>query len=508
MMNPFRHLFSRDSLGCWALVVVGLTELLWSLDYHEERWRTTLPEVAQGESGDGLVIQCNGLGYYAWLRSLLIDGDWSFDNEFDEHNPLHYYVPLPRYRTPLGRRANQWSVGPACAWALTVVPGHLGLRATEGWLSPWAADGYSLPYQLLVGGTSLLIAFLGLGFLYAICRTQARPARAGLATALLTLGTTIVYFNAIEISLPHGMGTAVLAGLVWYWLRTFGSSRPRRWFLVGILVGAAALMRWQLAAFALLPAGEAILSARRQGPRYAALASLAGCGALLAFTPQMIAWRCVYGAWLVNPIQGVSYHWLQPSLCAVLFSQDRSLFYWTPLTMIALGGAVGAATPWERFSSAKSQVNNVPREPCQLLLAAFIVQVLVLAGMWGKGEWLPNTGNFAGVYLARSYGFRDLTESLAALAPGLAWLLERASPLRFRLLAGLGFLLVVWNLLLLSVYTNGLIDADAGANPGILLTQAGQLIRNDPFVLLQVLQGPILVGLPLAGSIKEYSPSV
>jgi hypothetical protein len=73
----------------------------------------------------------------------LIDGDWDFDNEFDGHNLYHQYVPPPGYRTALDRRANQWSVGPACVWASTVVPGHLVLRTLDGWIGPWAADGYS-----------------------------------------------------------------------------------------------------------------------------------------------------------------------------------------------------------------------------------------------------------------------------------------------------------------------------------------------------------------------------
>src|SRR5262245_31515668 len=72
--------------------------------------------------GIGLVIRNEGLGYYAWLRSLLIDGDWQFDNEFDEFNPTHQGVPPDR--TPAGRRANPWSVGPACVWAIPITLCH------------------------------------------------------------------------------------------------------------------------------------------------------------------------------------------------------------------------------------------------------------------------------------------------------------------------------------------------------------------------------------------------
>ena len=68
-----------------------------------------------------------------------------------------------------------------------------------------------------------------------------------------TLGSTIVYYSAVEVSMAHGLGTASLAVLVWSWHKTYGSLRPGRWLMVGILVGVTVLMRWQLATFALLP---------------------------------------------------------------------------------------------------------------------------------------------------------------------------------------------------------------------------------------------------------------
>src|SRR5438876_1129122 len=112
--------FDGNGLAYSILAVTVLVELTFFMDYHDRRWNeVVLPRTPSEEAaGEGLVIQCNGLGYYAWLRSPLIDGDWDFDNEFDEHNPLHNYVPPRTYRTPIDRRANQWSVGPACAWAV------------------------------------------------------------------------------------------------------------------------------------------------------------------------------------------------------------------------------------------------------------------------------------------------------------------------------------------------------------------------------------------------------
>jgi predicted esterase len=456
-----------------VLALVAAVELGLFAECHYLRWQQYVRPLNQPPEviGEGLVIHNNGLGYYAWLRSLLIDHDWDFDNEFDEHAVPGEYVPPPTYRTESGRRANQWSVGPACVWAWTIVPGHLLLRISG---LPWEPNGYSLPYQILVGITSLLVSWTGLLLLYGVCKHYARPQRAALAVALTTLGSTIVYYGAVEVTMAHGIGTAVLTALIWYWQKTYGSVQPRRWLVVGVLVGATALIRWQLATFALLPVGEVLLSGRRGENNFRKLAvglTLAALGALLAFLPQMIAWRYVYGHWLASPVPQVAHHWLHPSLWQTLFSQDRSLFYWTPISLLACAGAVALAF-------------RPKQGPAWVLLAAFALQVYVLASMWGKGEFLPHIGNHAGAFLAQAYGMRHLTESLVALAPGLAFLLERASGWRFRLIAGLSFVLVFWNLLLVLQYTYGLIPPDAGLGPQELAAKTWQFTQDDTVTCL------------------------
>jgi hypothetical protein len=468
------------------LAVVVLVELILFIGFHDERWRKSLRPRGdpRTSAGEGLVIRCDGHGYYAWLRSLLIDGDWSFDNEFDDHNPVGDWVPSSR--TERGLRSNHWSVGPACFWSLAVVPGHLGMVALNGCGLSWPADGYTLPYQLLVGVATLAASFLGLGFLYGICRHFARPGRAALAAAFLTLGTTIVFYGAIEVTMAHGLGAVAVAGLIWFWLNTYGSNRPGRWLLVGGLVGVAALMRWQLVTFALLPAGECLLACLRRKKQVLGL-GLAALGAAVAFLPQVIAWHAVYGHWLVTPV-ATAHNWLCPSWGQVLTSTDRSLFYWTPLTLLALLGFV----PFGRQPAGGPVDVPVPGkgEQAALLLAAFVLQVYVTASLWGEA-----------VQLGVSFGLRHFTESVVALGPGLALLLERAPRRRFLILGGLGCLLVGWNLLLISQYRYGWVPADAGVDPETLLANAVRLAGRKRFLLVgQVLAAPVLLAVLVAWS--------
>lgn len=458
-----------NARAIWPLAVVVAFELFLFADYfHERRVKSLLPrDDPQALAGEGLLIRSDGLGYYAWLRSLLLDGDWQFDNEFDEHNALGDW--LPEELTATGRRANPWSVGPACVWALPVAAGHLFVRG----------NGYELPYQLLVGVTTLLASFVGLGFIYKVCRQYAAPQPAALAAALLTLGTSLVYYNVVEGAMAHGIGSAAVAGLVWYWQRTYGAAQPGRWLMVGVLLGFVAAVRWQLATLAVLPIVEVLFSdasEKRFAPtllRSVAKLLLAALGAMLGFAPQLLAWRVVYGDWFVAPMP-VAHNWLTPAFGQVLLSPNRGLFYWTPLALLACAGFA------------------LPRGVCSrsslILAAAFVLQVYALASVSGQG-----------VYLGVAFGMRQLTESLVLLAPGLALLLGHVSPRGYRLLAGLGCLLVLWNLLLLSQFRYGYLPADAGADVGTMLSNAGRLVARKRWLLVgQVALAPLLLAWALS----------
>src|SRR5262249_53679505 len=145
-------------------------------------------------------------------------------------------------------------------------------------------------------------------------------------------------------------------------------------------------------------------------------------------------------------------HWLRPSLWEILFSQDRSLFYWTPLCAVAFLGLL-LMRPSRQTEAAA------------LLLAAFGVQVYALGSVWGKGEYLEPMGNFAGAFLSKAYGMRHLTEAVVVLGPGLAFLLEWAAGRRpgvarraaCALVCACGLLLTLVNLLLVFQYADQLL---------------------------------------------------
>ena len=151
-----------------------------------------------------------------------------------------------------------------------------------------------------------------------------------------------------------------------------------------------------------------------------ALLALAALAAVVVLLPQLIAWRIVYGQWLASPFP-TAHNWLRPAWGQILWSQDRGLFYWTPLSLLASAGYL-RLIGWS-YNRSKADAPRMPLFFAALLLGgAFLLQVYVLASLWGEQ-----------LYLGAAYGFRQLTESTVVLAPGLALLLSRASKYAYRL---------------------------------------------------------------------------
>ena len=71
--------------------------------------------------------------------------------------------------------------------------------------------------------------------------------------------------------------------------------------------------------------------------------------ALLAFVPQLLAYRSLYGGFHPSPIVRQKMHYWSPHFFDVLFDPAHSLFFWSPVLLVAAagprlgGGSQGAA---------------------------------------------------------------------------------------------------------------------------------------------------------------------
>jgi hypothetical protein len=233
-----------------------------------------------------------------------------------------------------------------------------------------------------------------------------------------------------ENSMAHVVSIAAVAGLILWW--RIGRHRPAPAYFggMGALVGLAAMVRPQDAAFGLLPVADLALRGLRgarpfdRAPVRAVLrdAVMLGGGAFLAYLPQFVTSWVAYGTPLGNGYsqRGIGFDFGSPHLYGTLFSSWHGLYSWHPILLLATAGLFLVA--------------RIDRRYGLLLCLALAVQVYLVA-CWAF--W----------WSADAFGSRLLLSNIPVFAVGmtaaLAWLAQRRSGRT--LVAALAAAALLWN---------------------------------------------------------------
>ncbi|MDX1662361.1 MAG: hypothetical protein R3272_01130 [Candidatus Promineifilaceae bacterium] len=397
----------------------------------------------------------DGLSYYAYLRSVLFDGDLDFANEFIKYNPLGHATPDPAQRTATGLVANPFAVGPAFLWAPFVLPVHLVYMSIAA-LTSGAVTGYELPYvAAAVFGTNF-VALLGWLAAVEVASRYASRSTAVVAVLAVVFGSAYVNYLYFDPAYSHVLSASLVALFIWNSLCFLERpADPRAPLVAGLLGGLMILTRWQNIFFLAVPAvliAARWLGNRRRGRRepLPTLPQLLLFGVILFVLqlPQLAVWRALYGAWLTVPMGGAFIRLEEPALLQILLSPRNGLFSWTPLVALGLLGMLALF-----------------RLDTPLALGLSLV---VLA------QWYLNA-TIADWWGGSAFGARRFIGSSLVFIVGLATIIRYARRQRPHRLAIYAMLLggVIWNLLLWTQYVIGSPPVRATADLGHIY--AGQL---------------------------------
>jgi hypothetical protein len=290
-------------------------------------------------------LQSDAFYYFAYLRSIAFDRDVDFTNDYPLLG-LHDKAYLWQPPTTTGHAHSAWTIGPAIVWAPFFGGAHLAAVRQASLGLPVATDGTSYPYRQAVCIAGLFYALLGTWLSIRTARQFFPHAVAATGAGLVAGGSFILWYALAEPTMTHAPTMASVAAFVWYWTATMGRRRLVHWIGLGALAGFAGLIRWQSVIFALLPAMEALAALWRAGRARDVVAlrsTLVGgvafmLAASVAFVPQMLAWKAIYGHYLaVSPV-GPQIHWAQPHLSEVLFASQNGLFATSPILYVATIG--------------------------------------------------------------------------------------------------------------------------------------------------------------------------
>ncbi len=290
-------------------------------------------------------VRGDGNGYYAYLRSVVIDGDLDFENEFRRGDPPFRSVYFdergalrPPMRSATGRVVNQWAIGPALLWLPFFLVAHALVGALNLVGAGIAADGYSPIYRWCCAAGTAIYGGLALAMAAgAAARLAGRRAAVIGAVGIWWASSLPVYMYFLPFHV-HALSAFAVALYLWCWLRwrPFGEGAVR-WGVWGALAGLM-IDVYYLNALFLLTAGVEWggLARRARGAAWTGGAAFAaGLGAAIA--PHFAVKWIVHGSPFATGYVD-QFFWTTPRLWQVGLSSEHGLFVWTPVVAAAVCG--------------------------------------------------------------------------------------------------------------------------------------------------------------------------
>lgn len=369
----------------------------------------------------GLAIKgTDGQIYYAQIRSLVIDRDLDFKNEFNELTPRPHDISdsIKKAHTVTGKTPNRYPAGYAALSAPFFIAAH-GITKIGNFFSWWhyPENGYSQIYDFLVPFGFVIYSLLGFGLCFLFLKEYFGSFWAFVGMATIWFSTSLVYYATNELCMPHAGGFFLCSALCWL---TQKYSKSNDWYWVALILVAsclAVLVRYSNIVFLILPIWIAIRKPRQNFHEGINVYRFFWGGLIVFFIlgAQAIIWKIIYNTpfafthneasiWLssenlldefvlrVHQLSGY-FSFTSPKIQTSLFSNDNGLFWWQPITLLSIGGLVVGL-----FTSKRTL--------CWVFLAIFLALLYINSAWYGVG-------------FGHAFGARAYTELSLVFAFGL-----------------------------------------------------------------------------------------
>jgi hypothetical protein len=423
-------------------------------------------------------VRGDGVGYYAFARSMLIEHRLDFTKDWLAANTSFRMGRvdgqgnlMPGDYTPTGHLDNHFTIGPAILWSPFLLVAHASVLLYDRVGGHTPADGFSRPYMVAMAVGTAVYGFLALIISFSVARKYFSERWAFLAALGIWFASSLPVYMYFNPSWSHAHSAFTVTLFLWYWIRTRNARTWLQWMILGAIGGLTMDVYYVTGVLMLLPLLESLKSYWNTRRNFGMATTgrlfvgnlIFAATLLAAFFPTLITKRIIFGSYL-NFGYVEAWFWRSPALFKVCFSADHGLFSWTPILIAAV---VGLFLLWR----------------CDRELAVYLVLVfaalLYTIGCYQDWDGLSSFGNRFFVMLTPIFVL-GLAASLDSLER--AWKGRRAAIVS----ASVTAVLSLWNLGLIFQWGTHLIPArgpiswrDAAHNQfAVVPVEASQSVKN------------------------------
>jgi hypothetical protein len=315
----------------------------------------TLPFVNPWVHGDGV-------GYYAYVHSLLIDHNLQFENEWKAANTSFISgrvgpngEVLASQYTATHHLDNHFTVGPSILWAPFLIVLHLFILLLNGLGAHINADGFGRPYLLTMALATAGYGFCGLLLCFRLAREFVEERWAFLAVVGYWFASSLPVYMYLNPSWSHAHTLFSVGLFLWYWHRTRARRGLPQWILLALLGALMVNVYYLNVVWLLIPAFEAVsdyfqliagpsVPGAKNTPRESIAALVAShltfaLVFIVGMLPTLITRKIIYGGYLRTGYPDAhEWFWTHPAPGSIWFSSDHGLFSWTPILVLAVAG--------------------------------------------------------------------------------------------------------------------------------------------------------------------------
>lgn len=371
-------------------------------------------------------IEGDGVFYYSWLHTVF------FDRDIDVGNQLAHYASYDRgsqwfiensIKTPTGMTPNAYAFGSAMMWSPAIVVAHTMLLVLP---TPWTADGFSLPYVLVINFLAVIFGIVAGFSVYKTLRFWFTVEQSLLTVPAIIFATPWIYYQQLEPFMSH-LPSLALVSIWWYLLVRQYQKQKTSLSLVGAITFLMVATRWQHLLF-LIAYVPLLWSVRHEYKKVILIVTALAIPILVWLGLQAQIWHTLYGSYFLTP-QGSRF--VRPEFHGLytLFSSNRGLLLWSPVLVFSF---IGLLPLWKYSKSLVLAVTG-----------AFVLQ-------WALNSSLNDLGG------GDAFGGRRFIETLPFLAVPLAMLFQKYWQRR-KVWMVIVVLAIMWNVILIDNYRRGVI---------------------------------------------------